>query len=430
MPSIYVQKNSPHYWIRFYDKFDPVPGKRKKRFNSRIKLTPVDQKKITQWLQAGADPKKKPKINGNDETKKLLGSLTRGLVEKEIAQKTGIKIKSPLILSEGLKEYLNSKTRVGDRTSIKKKTREMYKYSVRHFITATGKDVEIHKYYPGDFGKLLAYFEENDYAEASRETFTNHLYILWNYFVKQNYCMTNIVTVYQPTVIKRPEDIPLNEFKIILRFYTDQPAKYEWVYYLLLTMARPSTALVQERSRIDFNRKIIEMMNVKGARKKSPVYIYPLFQELEELVKRIMKRPIVDGSDRLFSHFKIGKNNYTDAFWWWYADQKKLHMVGLISQPYELKQIRKTFPSYAINELGFSKEEIKFLLDHTDESVAENHYLNLRYDVIRERFEKKRIIEEFPPNIYSIDEPISVNVDDEKIKIDIARLIKLSRKKQ
>ena len=78
-------------------------------------------------------------------------------------------------------------------------------------------------------------------------------------------------------------------------------------------------------------------------------------------------------------------------------------MVGLISQTYEMKQIRKTFPSYAVNELGFCMEEIKFLLDHTDESIAENHYLNLRYDDIRQRFEKKRIIEEYPCNIYSID---------------------------
>lgn len=196
---------------------------------------------------------------------------------------------------------------------------------------------------------------------------------------------------------------------------------------LALNYGTPSTALVQKRSQIDFNRKFIERLNVKGMRKQNSLYIYPLFKELEDLVKRIMQHPDKDGGDRLFSHYKIGNNNYTDSFWWWYADQKKLKMVGLISQTYEMKQIRKTFPSYAINELGFSKEEIKFLLDHTDESIAENHYLNLRYDNVRERFEKKRIIEEYPCDIYSLDEPLLGDVDDEETKIKLARLIKLAR---
>lgn len=429
MPSIYVQKNSPHYWIRYYDKYEPDPEKRKKRINSRIKLTPTDQKKIADWLKAGASSKKKPKIYGNDETKKLLSSLSRAQVENEIAKKTGLRIKSPLILSEAAKEYINSKIRVGDRTSLKKKTIEMYEYAVQHFISATDKDVEVHKYYPGDFAKMLAWFEEGEYAEATRETYTNHLHILWNYFLSKNYCMVNIITVYQPTQVSRPQDIPLKEFKRILKYYQNYSDKYEWVYYLLLTMTRPSTALVQKRSAIDFNRKIIEMLNVKGMRKQNSLYIYPLFKELEELILRIMQRPDKDGSDRLFSHYKIGKSNYTDSFWWWYADQKKLKMVGLISQTYEMKQIRKTFPSYAINELGFSKEEIKFLLDHTDESIAENHYLNLRYDDIRERFEKKRIIEEYPCDIYSIDEPLPADVEDEETKMKLARLIKLARPK-
>lgn len=428
MPSIYFQKNSPNYWIFYYDKFNPNPAKRKQRFNSKIEFTPADKKRVDEWLRSGADPKKKPKVFGNEKTKQLLTSLNAGRLEKEIAIKTGIKIKSPLKLSEGCEEYIRGKIKPGDRSSMKIKTMEMYRYAVKHFITATGKDDLIHKYYPGDYAMLLALFEERDYAEATRETFSNHLFVLWNYFVEKNYCFNNIITVYQPKTVLKPHDIPLNEFKIILRFYSNQPVKYEWVYYLLLTMTRPSTALVQERSKIDFNRKFIEMLNVKGTRKKSPYFIYPLFRELEELIKQIMKRPIVDNSNRLFSHFKIGKRNYTDAFWWWYADQKKLKMVGLISEAYEMKQIRKTFPSYAINELGFSKEEIKFLLDHTDESVAENYYLNLRYDVIREKFEKKRIIEEFP-NILLLDEPIVYNPDEKEIQDKLNKLIKTSQKK-
>lgn len=391
MANFYCRKDSKYYWIRVYDKLENLSSKKRKRINSKIPLSETDRKRIDQWVRSGAKVEDKPKLAGNEKIKRLVASINAGMFESELQEKLKIQIRIDKTLSEGLNEYINSKVRFGDKKSLKRKTILAYKTAIDRFIEATGIDVEIYKYSESDFSKFLAFMEANNYSDATRNNYTNHLKILWNFFIKQKYTAKNIIEVYQGSKTLKPEDIPLNEFKIILDYYKDKPEKYEWVYYLLLTMNRPSTALMQERDRINFNQKYIEMINVKETRKKSKYYIYPLFKELEELIERIMQRPIIDGSNRLFSHFKISKNNYTDSLSWWYKDMRRLHQLGLISKPYQMKQIRKTLPSYAINELGFSVEEVKVLLDHTSVEVTTNYYLNIRYDKIRERFEQKRL---------------------------------------
>lgn len=393
MISFYIKPDSRYYWLRIFDKYQSDPKKKRFSLKSQSEVSPTDKKKYDDWKKNGSDLTARPRYFGTQKLAEEIEKLRKGYSERNVEFKTGIKIKSSKILSEAAEEYYQLKTRLGDKKSIKQKTIESYKYQVKIFIDATGKDVEVHKYNnAGDYSKLLGYFEQKNYAEPTRASITKGLASLWNYFVSQNYCVSNIIEIYEAGTTIKPQDIPLEEFKIIMRFYESKMERWEWVYYLLLTMNRPSTALMQERSRIFFVQKYIEMLNVKETRKKNPYYSFPLFKELEDLIKKIMERPIVDGSDRLFSHFKIGNLHYTDSFWWWYSDQKKLVAAGLISKTYEMKQIRKTFPSYAINELGMSKEEVQWLLDHTDKDITENHYLNLRFDKVRERFESKRMV--------------------------------------
>jgi hypothetical protein len=435
MPSIYVQKNSPFYWIRLYDKYEPEQSKRKKRINSKIALSPTDKKKIESWIKSGAVPEDKPKIHGNEQTKRLLQQLSNGLVEKDVLKKTNIniRIKVPIKLSEATKEYVDSKIRLGDKKSIKKKTSIAYINASNRFIEATGKDVEVHKYLPADFSSMLAFMEIKDLSEPTRFSYTNHLHVLWNYFIAKNYATQNIIEIYDGGKTKKPEDIPLDEFKIILKYYEKRsPEKWEWIYYLLLSMNRPSTAILQERSKINFVQKYVEMLNQKETRKKSRYYIYPLFREFEELIKRIMERPDSNGSGRLFSHFYIGEINFTDAFRWWYSDQRKLVLAELISKPYQMKQIRKTLPSFALNVLGFSQEELKFLLDHTNEEVTENHYLNVKYDLIRKRFEQRRIFERDPGEAiqpFSAEEVKPAALSNEEIQEKIDSIVKKARVK-
>ena len=46
MASIYTQKNSPYYWIRYYDILEHEPSKKRKSLNSKIPITPADQRRI------------------------------------------------------------------------------------------------------------------------------------------------------------------------------------------------------------------------------------------------------------------------------------------------------------------------------------------------------------------------------------------------
>lgn len=387
MLGIYIQKTSPYYWFRYYDK-TKAPGERRISICTKIHVTVADRKRWEEARAAGV----KAKLQPNDQVKEMVKGFRMGLNERNILNKTGVKIVRSPLLSRCIEEYIAEKSRKGDKKALKRKSGEAYRNAGKRFLEATGKDLAVHKYTKADFNCFLAFMEEKEYAEPSRRSFTTHLASLWNHFIKKKYCKENIIEIYEASKTKKPEDIPLEDFKNILKFYENKPERWEFIYYLLLSMNRPSTALMQERCKIDFDSKIIEMLNVKETRKSSKHFIYPLFAELEQLIRKILERPVVDDSGRLFSHFAIGKSNYTDSLWWWYSDQKKLVKAGIIKKTYELKQIRKTFPSYGLNELGLSKEELKWLLDHTDEEITENHYLNVRYNSIRERFDKQRMI--------------------------------------
>ena len=336
MAHLKIVPRSQYYYIRVYDKNSLNPSNKYRQFNTKILITQADLNRYKKWKDAGGDLKSKPKLHGNKETDELLAKVTASMVVANIETGLNVKLAHPKKLSQIVNEYITLKSRKGDKKRLKPKSAENYLNSVKRFIDATGKDININAYSKEHFNLFLAYLEDKGYAEASKHTLTKALIPIWNYAIKKEYCKTNIIEIYESSVTKKPEDIPIDEFKIILKYYEDSPEKWEWIYYLLLTMNRPSTAILQQRSKIDFKQKLIEMLNTKETRKKSAYYMFPMFKELEELIKQILNRPVIDSSDRLFSHFQYTELSYTQAFWWWYKDQKRMAKAGLISKPYQM----------------------------------------------------------------------------------------------
>ena len=432
MPSaaLYIREDSSFYWLAIYNKYESNPNKKRVKFSTGIQVTKADQQRYIKWKKNGAPQNHRPSLMGNENTRKLIRDIKESQLKDDIQRKTRVKIKRRMKLSEGLEEYIQTHTRIGDKQSLSVKTIKSYRTAVGHLISATEADKEIHKYYKAiDFNMFLAYMEDHDYAEATRTSFTKTLASLWNYFIDQGYATEQLIEIYKSSKIQKPEDIPLDEFNTILKFYEKSyPDRWEFIYYLLLTMNRPSTAMMQKRSDINFKKNYILMPNVKAKRKSANRYAYPIFDELEKLLNRILQRPVADSSDRLFANFKIGTSNYTDSLWWWYVDQKRLHLRGLISQTYELKQIRKTFPSFAINEIGMLSEEIRHLLDHTDKSVSENFYINERLDKIRARLEKKRLMESMTIEEIKL-EPQEIELSPEEINLRIDEIFNFDERK-
>ncbi len=391
MRGIYLQKNSPFYWIRYYDKTEVDPRKRRKSINTKIEVTPSDKRRHTEG----------EKLVGTHELKRLVGGFKQGLNEKYILAKTGIRIKKELKLSEGYDEFKTYKSTPGLRKGLKKKTLINYDIAIEHFIKANG-DRYIYKYTDKDYLKLLNYFEElqipvnhekdkfKSLSTNSRSIYTRSLSALWNYFISKNYCSKNII---EPTDAeeKEPDPIASDEMYAIIKYLKNlhEHPQYYWItYFMLLTGCRPSSAMVQLKEDIDFKRKIITIQNVKsGRRKKKSFYRFPLYKELFTLLYNEMKTMPGD-SGRLFNMYSLNPENYTYPLSFWDRRIKLMLSEKIISKRYILKQIRPTFISFLINILKMDIYKVFKLADHADIKITDKHYINLRLENVRKELDE------------------------------------------
>jgi len=355
MASIYKQKNSPFFWIRYYDILEPDPKKKRKSINTKIRATRVNQK------------------NANDFKRKF----ETGLNERNIYAKSGIQIKQKLLLTEGLAKFISEKS-VPGANSLKPKTLLNYRLAANHLIKAT-EDKEIIYYSKNDdYYDLLRYFENINLSNTSRSIYSRALKTLWNYFVQENIANENIIVPIREEE-RDPDPIPLKDMKTILNHLKGNSlSQYQFIYFCLLCGCRPSTAMVQRKEWIDLTNLEISMLNVK-ARKKKRMYKFPIYSDFYELLKTMD----TDDKGRLFEQYHIGKDNYTESLKFWKRQISKLYEEKQIGAKYMLKQIRPTFASYVINELGLDVYSVKNLLDHSDIRTTDKHYINL--DIARKR---------------------------------------------
>lgn len=400
MRGVYLQKQSPFYWVRYYDKYEQDPRKKRKSIGTKIEVTAADRKRAEL---------KKPLI-GTDKLRSLVSSFRNGLAARDIERKSGVKFHSDLILSEGFKEFSTIRTVPGSKKQIKKKTLINYEIAVNHMIKACS-DKKIHKYSSKDFIDLLNYFEaikipgkkithENGEIEIlyksmsqnSRSIYTRSLRSLWAYFCDKNYAARNIIEAVEAEE-KDPAPIPLDEmFSIISYLESDKnyPHHYQLIYFMLLTGCRPSSAMVQLKENIDFKRKFITIQNVKtGKNKKKEFYKYPLYKELEELIKGM--GVLAEDSGRLFDMFALNDLHYTAPLSFWDRVIKVLKNSKQVREYYTLKQIRPTTASFLINVLEMQVLTVKRLLDHTDMKITDKHYIELDLGKVRKEMDQIKL---------------------------------------
>lgn len=64
MKGVYLQKNSPYYWIRYYDKFEQNDSRKRKSINSKIEVTPSDLKRFQKKEKLLGTPELRNKVKG------------------------------------------------------------------------------------------------------------------------------------------------------------------------------------------------------------------------------------------------------------------------------------------------------------------------------------------------------------------------------
>lgn len=409
MRGVYLQKQSPFYWVRYYDKYEQNPLKKRKSIGTKIEVTASDRKRHEQ---------KKPLI-GTDKLRSLVSSFRNGLATRDIERKSGVKFHSDLILSEGYKEFSFIRSVPGSKKQIKKKTLINYDIAVNHMIKACG-DKKIHKYSSKDLIDLLNYFEAikipgkkithedgkieilyKPMSQNSRSIYTRSLRSLWTYFCDMNYAARNIIEAVEPEE-KDPAPIPLDEMYNIISYLesdTNYPHHYQLIYFMLLTGCRPSSALVQLKENIDFKRKFLTIRNVKaGKKKKKEYYKFPLYKELDNLIKNLGVSAGETG--RLFHMFALNELHYTAPLSFWDRVIKILKNSKQIREYYTLKQIRPTTASFLINVLNMPVLTVKRLLDHTDMKITDKHYIELDLSKVRKEMDDIELKDLIDPDKY------------------------------
>ncbi len=377
---IYIQQKSPYYWLRYYDKSEPVKSKRRKFLNTKIEVTPGD------WLRYH----NKERLNGNNQLKEFVKGFRAGLNEQFIKHKTGIRILRELTLSGAFDEFKSIRSVPGKNDYLKARTIGNYEIAVNHLIKAA-TDKQLSRYKEDDYNKLLNYFADKNMSVNTISIYTRALSSLWNYFYDKRYVVKNIIEATEEED-KDPDPIPSDEmYEIINYFRNDKdqkkyPHHYWIIYFMLLTGCRPSSAIVQLKNDIDLKRKIITIKNIKtGKRKKKNYYRFPLYNELGSLINEILTAP--GGNERLFGAYSITPENYTRPLIFWRRGITNLKKKGIISRDYKLKQIRPTFISFLINILKMDIYKVYKLADHADIKITDRHYINFRLNLVRQELD-------------------------------------------
>lgn len=409
MRGVYLQKQSPFYWVRYYDKYEQNPSKKRKSIGTKIEVTAADRKRAEL---------KKPLI-GTDKLRSLVNSFRNGLAARDIERKSGVKFHSDLILSEGYKEFAFIRSVPGSKKQIKKKTLINYDIAVNHMIKACG-DKKIHKYSSNDLIDLLNYFDAikipgkkithedgkieilyKPMSQNSRSIYTRSLRSLWAYFCDKNYAARNIIEAVEAEE-KDPAPIPLDEMYNIISYLeadTNYKHHFHLIYFLLLTGCRPSSAMVQLKENIDFKRKFITIRNVKaGKKKKKEFYKYPLYKELDNLIRNMGVSAGETG--RLFHMFALNELHYTAPLSFWDRLIKILKNTKQVREYYTLKQIRPTTASFLINVLKMPVLTVKRLLDHTDMKITDKHYIELDLSKVRKEMDDIELKDLIDPDKY------------------------------
>lgn len=348
MASLYTRSDSPYIWLRYYDKNEADPRKRRKSISTKLESNQKGWK-------AARDLKRR---------------VEAAFVQKELFVKSGIELRRKLLLSEGLAEFLIQKPDIAENT------KDAYNLATNHMIFAcTNKDIA--DYFDRDFSDLIKYFHKKGFSQATMGIHTRHLFALWNYFIKKKYVSENVIQKIQAPK-GSAEAISKQEMKKILNYFKESNIEhYNLVYFLLLTGFRISSALIQSWESVDLKNNLITATNVKARNKK---FYFPIHPELKELLKSM--HPQKNG--RLFHQYSLGESPV-----FWKRTIEKLHRRGLIGKKYTLHHIRKTFTSWMVNA-GVDQALLVKLLDHSSFRVTDEHYTQMETRLLSSQFKKLR----------------------------------------
>lgn len=288
----------------------------------------------------------------------------------QISAQHGITHRVNTTLIEGLNEFLAS--RKYSNKPLKPKSEKCYKMAARHFKTFL-KDREINTYTSRDAKAFIEYMEKRELSIATQGINTRHLSALWKYFISKGYAKENIILIVPPQK-GDPTSIPFDEVQIILDYFkTKNILHYNFIYFLLITGMRVSSALAQTWEDVHFDNGTMRVYNVKADR----YFFFPIHKELEEHLYAMKPKP----NGRIFDYI----NQETPIFWRRGIVYMKDH--NIVKKRYKLHQFRKTFGSWGA-QAGIEVAALRELYNHSSERVTQEHYVEMQTIIMKQLLDR------------------------------------------
>lgn len=367
MKGVYIQKGSPYYWIRYYDRTVKDDKQRRKSINTKIRVTDADRRRKAEGKT----------LIGTPEIRDLSNRFRVAIAERNIEDVIGQKLITRRRIAEGLEDFFI------EHPNLKPASENSYRNALDRFEDAVGKDRYIHELTARDYYHFVKFLNAKGYSEASKSSFTKHLSVIFRFFVEQKYLEKTIIKII-PSPPGLPDPIPADDLVTIIDFYrtksdtyktrnvahspADVRQQYHFVKMMLLTGFRQSTVLELTWDKINYRDNHIIAKNVKGKK----IFLFPIHQELQQLLKEM--DPDRKKKGRLFTY--KGK----DSLSFWDRDLKKMVEAGDIQRKYQMYQLRDTFASLVANS-GVDMSIVQDLLNHSSIRITKEHYS--KHDVDR-----------------------------------------------
>lgn len=332
MSSLFKRKNSPYWYISWYDKQagragSPVSTRTPNRREALLVLKEFDTK----------------------------------LKEQQRNNSTKLK---PLTLSEA-RDFFKAK-----KTDLSEKGMDLYILSVEHLIKAVG-DIYLMDFDHQSRFKLMEFFEGRKIADSTKNIYLNHLKSFFNFFIKNEMLEKNYIRLVREQK-KEIEIIPQSDVDKILG--TLEGERYFLIQFLLLTGLRVGEALALSPSKINLDTMLFKYTNFKAKKEALKPIIKPLY---DLLIKFDVKN-----REELFHY-----NNFWGVASFWRRLMEDLGMK------YNLHQLRKTCGSYLAN-IGVDIFFVSHYLGHSSVKVTEEFYTFAMKEKIRKEIDVKILIDD------------------------------------
>lgn len=292
--------------------------------------------------------------------------IAEGLLKQFEAQNTLqlpfeiIKPQPRILLSQALKNYQS--------TQENENTKSIYGYAARKFIRLFS-DRDVTLYNKDDFIDFFTRLRKENLSQATVANYSRHLYILFNYLVKEKYLKENPVTLVRP-IVGTVKPITLSEYDVICMdfFKRGMIKQFDFIRLTFLCALRIGEAMNLHGEDFDLKNKLLSIRNSKGKRTDT----IPL---LDDIINHVVQMDLPPGKIFDYHH----RQSFTSTW------KRANHRFDFNNTIHSLRKARGS----QLADAGVEPLFLQKFMRHRDFRTTIRYYLKIDIDNMRKGINSK-----------------------------------------